>query len=37
MKCATDNIFRNPNGRFFEIEEGEAQRRLLVSEYERRL
>ncbi len=31
----TDNIFREPIGRFAEIEEDEAPRHLLVSDYER--
>ena len=33
----TDNIFREPIGRFSDIEEDEAPRHLLVSDYDKRL
>jgi D-lyxose ketol-isomerase len=33
----TDNIFREPIGRFSDIEEDEAQRHLLVSDYDKML
>jgi D-lyxose ketol-isomerase len=33
----TDNIFREPIGRFPEINEDEAPRHLLVSDYDKRL
>ena len=33
----TDNIFREPIGRFSEIEEDEALKHLLVSDYDKML
>ncbi len=35
MKCTADNIFRDPIGRFSDIEEDEAPLHLLVSDYAR--